>query len=150
MGPVRDTQTATHFRETYGVDQHGVEREGMLVPCSAEAPGAQKMSVMDDGFDAELLSMPNLSIRHLRDAVATRSAPSIGQDHAQRFDEFTLNLLSAPPSGFEVLWSGELLELEQAHFQVHYPFISSRVLAGRNVLEVVRKRCMHSSFLGMD
>ena len=86
--PVRKVQRSTHFKQVWGVDNNGTEREDMLTPCSPGDPLAEPMSWME--IDGNLLKVPVLSLDDLFSALKN-NRPSVGPEDLLQQEEFTRN-----------------------------------------------------------
>ncbi len=77
MEPLRECQTATHFAK---------DSKGFFVPCKPNAPGAQKMSLMD--VPSELLKSPDTTMAHF-ETILPHTNPSVAPEELNRFIEWT-------------------------------------------------------------
>eukprot|EP00164_Ancoracysta_twista_P000823 GFYU01001087.1.p1 GENE.GFYU01001087.1~~GFYU01001087.1.p1 ORF type:complete len:438 (+),score=96.62 GFYU01001087.1:215-1528(+) len=87
MVPVRQMQTATHFKQVSGPSPTtGAVSHDMWVACSPGDPQAVEKSIWD--IDTEKLLTPDLTHSHLAKALEN-ARPSVSQDDLVKQEEFT-------------------------------------------------------------
>jgi vacuolar protein-sorting-associated protein 4 len=77
MGPVRELQAATHFRQG---------RDGMWAPCGPREAGARAMGLME--VPATALATPVVTIAHF-EAALRNTKPTVGREDLKQHEDFT-------------------------------------------------------------
>lgn len=87
MQPVRQVQTATHFKKVRGPSPKdpSVIVDDLLTPCSPGDPDAIEMSWME--VDGDKLFIPPVTMRDMQKSLAT-TRPTVNEDDMAKLEKF--------------------------------------------------------------
>jgi len=86
MQPIREFQESKYFVKERGIDQKGVERDGLWKPCKMSTKGARNCSWED--IDPKDVAKPVLEPSHIRKSIS-KIKPSVSKSDLIQYEKWT-------------------------------------------------------------